>query len=319
MGKNNRALMTGLFLLVFVGITAVIIFWMGHFNQKRNIYTIATRASVSGLNPQSTVFFRGIAVGKVIKVHFDNNDSGTILIPIEVDTDILLTKGVYATLRLKGVTGLNQVELDDNGKISERLPANKDNIAYRIPMKISMTDKLLDSGERLLAKADHLMLRLDSILTDKNIENIGDILVNLKNLSDKLLELNKSLDKALVGIPALSHDAQDTLKHINQLTNELQTLSKELRTLSAKTGNLADKTGLFVDKAGNFADTGKNMGELMTHKTLPKLNELLTDLQATSRQVRNTASLLEKNPQSLLLGPKLSEPGPGEPGFQEQQ
>jgi phospholipid/cholesterol/gamma-HCH transport system substrate-binding protein len=121
--------------------------------------------------------------------------------------------------------------------------------------------------------------------------------------------LNKSLDKALVGIPDLSHDAQTTLKHINGLTIELQTLSKELRILSIKTGD-------FTDKASNFANTGKNMSELLVQTTLPKMNVLLTDLQATSRQVRNTASLLEKNPQSILLGTKLSEPAPGEPDYE---
>jgi phospholipid/cholesterol/gamma-HCH transport system substrate-binding protein len=312
MGKNNRALMTGVFLLVLLSITAIIIFWMGHFNQKRNIYIIATRSSVSGLNPQSTVFFRGIEVGKVIRVRFDPDDSGIILIPIEVDTNILLTKGVYGTLRLKGVTGLNQVELNDDGKISERLPPNTENHADRIPMRSSITDKLMDSGEQLLAKADHLMMRLNTLLNDENTENIGDILGNLKNLSDKLLNLNKRLDEALVGIPALNQDAHTTLKHINTLTNELQSLSKELRALSVKTSKL-------TDKAGNFADSGKNMGELLTQTTLPKLNELLTDLQATSRQVRDTASLLERNPQSLLLGPKQSQPGPGEPGYQENK
>jgi phospholipid/cholesterol/gamma-HCH transport system substrate-binding protein len=312
MGKNNHALMTGVFLLVLVSIVTVIIFWMGHFDKKHNVYTIATWSSVSGLNPQSTVFFRGIAVGKVMSVSFDPENSGIILIPIEIEANIYLTKGVYATLHLKGVTGLNQIELNDEGKITERLPANSDDITHRIPMRISIADKLLSSGEKLLAKADHLILRLYSILTDKNIENIGDILVNLKSLSKKLIDLNNSLDKVLMGIPSLNHDARMTLQHINQLTNELQTLSKELRALSVKTGNL-------TDKAGNFADTGKNMGDLMTHTTMPKLNELLTDLQATSRQVRETADLLERNPQSLLLGPKLSQPGPGEPGFQEQQ
>lgn len=133
---------------------------------------------------------------------------------------------------------------------------------------------------------------------------------NLKNLSDKLIDLNKSLDKALVGVPALTRDAQSTLEHINQLTHELRTLSKNLRDLSTKTGN-------FTDKAGNFADSGKNMGDMLTQTTLPKLNELLTDLRATSRQVRDTANLLEKNPQSLILGPKPSQPGPGEPDYQE--
>ena len=312
MGRNNHALMTGLFLLVLVIITAVIIFWMGHFDRKRNTYTIATRASVSGLNPQSTVFFRGIEVGKVISVQFDPNDSGIILVPIEVDTKIVLTKGVYATLRLKGVTGLTQIELADEGKITERLPDNNSDTANRIPLRASITDKLLDSGERLLAKGDHIMTRLDGLLNDENTENIGDILGNLKTLSQKLNDLNKSIDTALAGVPTLTHDAQDTLKHINHLTNELQTLSKELRVLSVKTGN-------FTDKAGQFADTGKNIGDMMMQSTLPKMNTLLTELQSTSQQVKSTATLLENNPQSLLLGPKSLEPGPGEAGYEESK
>ncbi|MDD1608530.1 MAG: MlaD family protein [Methylococcaceae bacterium] len=310
MGKNKHALITGLFLIIFVAAVTSIIYWIGHFERERNVYVISTREAVAGLNPESTVFYRGIAVGKVLNIKFDPNDSGIILVPIEVDKNILFTKGVYATLRLKGVTGLTQIQLADTGKIIERLPANSRNKAHRIPLVPSMTDKLLDSGEQILAKADHLMVRLNAVLNDENVENIGDILGNLKNLSNKLIDLNKSLDKVLIGIPELNHDAQATLKHINNLTLELQTLSKELRVLSNKTGH-------FADKASNFADAGKDISEILVQKTLPKMNILLTDLQATSRQVRNTASLLERNPQSLLLGTKLSEPAPGEPDYEE--
>jgi phospholipid/cholesterol/gamma-HCH transport system substrate-binding protein len=309
-GKNKHALITGLFLVIFVAAVTSIIYWIGHFERERNVYVIATREAVAGLNPESTVFYRGIAVGKVLNIKFDPDDSSIILVPIEVDKNIIFTKGVFATLRLKGVTGLTQIQLADAGKITEPLPANSHDKAFRIPLLPSMTDKLLDSGEKILTKADHIMVRLDALLNDENLENVGDILGNIKNLSDKLIDLNKSLDKALVGIPDLSHDAQITLKHINGLTLELQTLSKELRALSVKTGQL-------TDKAGNFADTGKDMGNLLMQTTLPKMNVLLTDLQATSRQVRNTASLLEKNPQSLLLGTKLSEPAPGEPDYED--
>lgn len=310
MGSNKHALITGLFLVIFVAAISTIIYWIGHFERERNVYIISTREAVAGLNPESTVFYRGIAVGKVLNIKFDPDDSSIILVPIEVDKNILFTKGVYATLRLKGVTGLTQIQLADTGKITERLPANSNNKAYRIPLVPSMTDKLLDSGEKLLAKADHIMVRLDGLLNDENTENVGDILGNLKNLSDKLIDLNKSLDKALVGIPNLSHDAQTTLKHINGLTIELQSLSKDLRALSIKTGQL-------TDKAGGFAETGNDMGMLLMQTTLPKMNTLLTDLQATARKVNSAATLLEKNPQSLLLGIEPAEPAPGEPDYKD--
>ncbi len=106
MGRENHALITGLFLIALVTASTAIVFWIGTMNKERNLYVISTRKSVSGLNPESTVFYRGIAVGKVLKVHFDPLDSGTIFVPIAVDISIVLSKGVYATLRLKGVTGL---------------------------------------------------------------------------------------------------------------------------------------------------------------------------------------------------------------------
>jgi len=304
MGRENHALITGLFLIALVTASTAIIFWIGTMNQERNLYVISTRASVSGLNPESTVFYRGIAVGKVLNVQFDPLDSGTILVPIEVDKKIVLTKGVYATLRLKGVTGLTQIQLEDSGTISEELPPG-DNAMIRIPLVPSLTDKLMDSGEELLHKADHLMQRLSSLLNDENEKNIGGILSNLKTLTDKLSELQKSVDKALAGVPALTTDARKTLNNIDTLANDLQRLTRDVQNLSAK--------------AGNLVDSGKNTGDALEQTTLPKVNKLLTELQATTQQVKRVATMLENNPQELLLGPTQRDAGPGEPGYKEQQ
>ncbi|MGZ5007224.1 MAG: MlaD family protein [Methylobacter sp.] len=304
MGRENHALITGLFLITLVIASTATIFWLGTMNQERNVYVVSTRASVSGLNPESTVFYRGIAVGKVLNVKFDPLDSSNILVPIEVDKNIVLSKGVYATLRLKGVTGLTQIQLEDSGTINEPLEPG-DKPTSRIPLVPSMTDKLMDSGEELLHKADHLMQRLSAILNDENEKNIGGILSNLKTLTDKLSALQKSVDKALAGIPALNTDAQKTLSNIDALANELQGLTKEVQSLSVK--------------AGKLVDSGKNTSDTLTQTTLPKVNKLLTELQSTTQQVKRVANMLESNPQELLLGPSEQDTGPGEPGYKEQQ
>lgn len=304
MGRENHALITGLFLVALVTASTAIIFWIGTMDQERNIYVISTQASVSGLNPESTVFYRGIAVGKVLSVKFDPLDSGTILVPIEIDKNIVLSKGVYATLRLKGVTGLTQIQLEDSGNISEKLSPGDDSMS-RIPLVPSLTDKLMDTGEELLHKADHLMQRLSSLLNDENEKNIGGILSNLKTLTDKLSELQKSVDKALATIPAVSTDARKTLAHIDALTTDLQSLTKDVQQLSVK--------------ASSLVDTGKTSGDLLTQTTLPKVNKLLIELQATTTQVKRVATMLENNPQELLLGPNQQDAGPGEPDYKEQQ
>jgi len=302
MSRNNHALMTGLFLVALITATVVVIYWIGHFERERDLYVISTRQSVSGLNPESTVFYRGIAVGKVRKIQFDPKDFGTILIPIEVDKDITLTKGVYATLRLKGVTGLTQIELQDDGKIREILPPGDDPMT-RIPLVPSLTDKLMVMGEHLLTKAEQIMGRLNVLLNDENAKNIGEILSNFNTLTVKLSDLQVSVDKALAGVPALSADAQKTLAHIDDLTADLQHLAKNVQILSNKAGNLADK--------------GQTTGDLLLQTTLPKVHDLLTELQSATAQIRRVAALLENDPQSLLLGPAEPEPGPGEPGYKE--
>jgi phospholipid/cholesterol/gamma-HCH transport system substrate-binding protein len=302
MGRNNRALLTGLFLVVLLTATISVVYWLGNLERERDVYVISTQASVSGLNPESTVFYRGIAVGKVLNIRFDPENSGIILIKIEVDKHIVFTRGVFATLQFKGVTGLTQLELRDTGKIPDKLPLG-DDIANHIPLMPSVTDRLLDSGDDLLKKADHLMIRLSSLLNEENEKNIVGILANLKTLSGKLESLQKSVDNALVGIPALTKDASKTLKHIDALAGDLQGLSKEAKNLS--------------NKVGTVADTGNAAGNQFVQTTLPKVNKLLAELQTTTEQVKRIATTFENNPQSVLLGPEHEEPGPGEPGFEE--
>jgi phospholipid/cholesterol/gamma-HCH transport system substrate-binding protein len=302
MGRNNRALFSGLFLVLLITATTSIVYWLGHLDRERDIYVVSTQASVSGLNPESTVFFRGIAVGKVLDIRFDPEHADIILIKIEADKNIVFTKGVYATLQYKGVTGLTQLELRDTGKIPEQLPPGVD-IANRIPLEPSVTDRLLNSGDDLLKKADHLMNRLSSLLNEENEKNIVDILANLKTLSEKLAHLEKSVDKALLGIPALTTDARKTLKNVDTLATELQTLSKEAKNLSKK--------------AVAVADTGNAAGNQFVQSTLPKINRLLAELQTTTEQVKRIANNFENNPQSVLLGPEREDPGPGEPGYEE--
>lgn len=302
MGKNKHALVAGVFLVILIAASTAVIYWIGHFERERNLYVVSTTESVIGLNPESTVFYRGIAVGKVLALRFDSKNPGIILVPIEVDKNIVLTRAVSATLQLKGVTGLTQLQLEDTGSLTEVLPPGDDPMT-RIPLRESLTDRLMNSGEQLLKKADYLMLRLGSLLNDQNAENIGDILENLKTLSGKLTQLQESVDKALAGIPSLTEDASNTLNHINALSLDLQALSKQAQTLTVK--------------ASSFADTGRNAGDVLIHTTLPKVNQLLSDLQNTTQEIKRVAAMLENNPQSLLLGPAQPEPGPGEPGYEE--
>lgn len=317
MRRHNFALYTGLFILILLSGTLALGYWLGHFERQRNPYIVETKASVSGLAPESTVFYRGIAVGKVLRIQFDPQDSGTILVNIEVDKTIVLTKAVYATLRLKGVTGLSQIQLDEKVGGAEILPPG-DAPEHRIPLVPSMTDRLLDSSEDLLKKADHLMQRLSILLSDENEKNITDILVNLKSLSDKLIRLQAGVDRALNDFPVLSKEAKKTMGHIDFVSDDARKTLKHIDVLAEDLRHLTAEVHTLSRHAGELVHSGNQSAEQITQTTLPKINQLLVDVQAASQRIQRTATALDNNPQALLLGPDArQDSGPGEPGYQE--
>ncbi|GAB4256517.1 MAG: MlaD family protein [Methylomicrobium sp.] len=302
LAKNTHNLATGLFLLILIAALIGITYWIGNLERARDLYVISTRDSVTGLNPESTVFYRGIAVGKVLKVNFDPKDPLTILIEIEVDKNIRFTRGVFATLRLKGVTGLTQIDLQDSGVSEEWLePGNRP--SQRIPLLPSLTDRLLSSGEEILVKAEQLMLRLDRVLSDENEEHSREILRNLDVASSKLSGLEDQLGVVLQKMPALIDSAHTTLVKIDDLTVDLKAAAISVKKLS--------------DNADRLVTSSSDVGAVLQQTTLPKAHNMMDELTATLDRLKRIAAMIETHPQALLLGPPESGPAPGEPGYQE--
>lgn len=302
MGKNSYALVTGLFLAILVTVMVVIVIWLGDFQTRTNSYVVATRNSVTGLKTGSTVYYRGIAVGKVSAVAFDPDDPEVIIAPINISKKITLTRGVYATLNLKGVTGLTQIALQDSGSNLEPLPAGK-KPSDRIPIKPSFIDRLSDSGEDILLQTRELMTRLNQLLSDENEQHIQKILGNVETATSQFIKLQEQADKTLQGLPALTADMRRSLAHVDDLTVDFKDVAQQLKIIAPRIEELV--------KSGTAASN------IIVETTLPRANVLLVELQSTTRRFKRVATLLENDPQAFLLGRDKTEPGPGETGFEE--
>jgi len=303
MGKETYALLTGLFILVLGSAVVAISIWLGHYGNERDRYIVATQGSVSGLNSESTVIYRGVDAGKVSAIRFDPNDPRTILVQIEVNKGLPITLGTYARLRIQGLTGLAQIELNDSGENITPLKTSKKHPA-QIPLQPSLIDKLSDSGGSILLQTDELIARLMSVLDENNRQHLQHILANLETATGQLVTLEQRMDKAFAEAPGLSAKAKETLSHFDDLTMDLKKLSRQIQTFTAS--------------AEALVLSGKLVGDAMTKTTLPRLNALLDDLQSTTAQVKRASGKLAKDPQALLYGLQPQEPGPGEPGYQER-
>jgi phospholipid/cholesterol/gamma-HCH transport system substrate-binding protein len=309
MSKESYALLTGLFVLVLGATLVAISIWLGHYGEEHDSYIVTTQGSVSGLNVESTVLYRGVDAGKVAAIDFDPDDPRTILVRIEVNKGMPITQGTFARLRVQGLTGLAQVELSDSGANPAPLNTSEEHPA-RIPLHPSLVDKLSDAGGNILFHADELMTRLTDMLNENNRERIQRILANVETASGQLTGLEARMDKAYAAVQGASEDVQGasakavkTLSHIDEAAADLRKLTRQIQT--------------FAESASTLTMTGKNAADALMKTTLPRLNALLDDLQLTTVRVKKLSGLLERNPQALLYGPRPSEPGPGEPGYKE--
>src|SRR3954465_5588798 len=121
MENKAHAMAAGLFVLAVAALLLVLAGWLTRDTGVRDPYEISTRESVSGLQPQATVRYRGVDVGKIDSIGFDPKKQGSVLIKLEIDRAAPVTKDTFATLGYQGVTGLAFVQLDDEGHPAPRL------------------------------------------------------------------------------------------------------------------------------------------------------------------------------------------------------
>jgi phospholipid/cholesterol/gamma-HCH transport system substrate-binding protein len=305
MTKESYALLTGLFVIVLGAALIGISTFLGSYGIVRDTYIVVTTDTVSGLNAESTVIYRGVAAGKVTAIDFDPQDVRNILVRVEINRGLPITKGTFATLRTQGLTGLAQVELNDKGENPEPLQTRPDDPA-RIPLRPSLLDRLTESGEDLLPKLTQLADQLNSLVGEQNRHHVQAILASGETAAHDLISLEKRAQDVLSGFPALNQQARKSMGEISALTEDFRVTSKHVRAA-------ADSTAAFAQSGRATADTMQTIAKQL----LPRVETLIGDLQRTTDQIRRFSATVENDPQSLLLGHPTPSPGPGEPGYEE--
>lgn len=313
MENRSHALIAGLF-TVLLGIAATLsLWWFGGETEQTRDYLVVTAKSVSGLNPQAQVRYRGISVGRVESIDLDRENPRNILIRIRIRDDVPVTEGAVARLGYQGVTGIAHIQLDyantGNGKAgdSTRAPLLVDPKGGlpRIAMEDSFVEALTDTGADTLKEIHNLVANINRFLNPENRKAMAHTLNNLASASDNAREASMRLRQALS--EQNLHALQAILKNTEHAAGQAGHFFAEARGLVTRLQSVSDKLGVTLD----------NLNGPSSSATLPSLNELGRDLAAASRQLSRVLQMLEDQPQSLILGKRKQMPGPGEAGFVE--
>jgi phospholipid/cholesterol/gamma-HCH transport system substrate-binding protein len=302
MVRETYALLTGLFVVVLGTALIAAALFLGDYGNERDVYIVSTQGVVSGLNPESMVIYRGVRAGKVVSIQFDPKDSRNILVRIELDKGLPITHGTYATLRVQPLTGLAQIELNDSGENPEPLQTSLERPAL-IPLRPSLFDQLTGSGTDLLTQAAQITNRLNTLLGDDNQVRLQHTLKALEIAARELVTLEQRASSLLERIPGIEETLHEALQAHSSMAHDVRETSRRIRELA--------------DDVGRLASLGRAAGESLIGERMAEWDAMLADLRRTAASFRKLSKALEEDPQTLLLGPRPSPPGPGEPGYQE--
>ena len=303
MENKAHALAAGAFVLVVTAVLALLAVWLTRDNIERDLYEMSTGEIISGLQPQAAVRFRGVQVGKVEFIGFDNKVKGNVLVRVSIATGAPITQSTFATVASQGVTGLGFIQLDDSDPSSPRLKIN-DEDPPRIPLQPGGLDKLLKQGEIILTELQQASTRFNKVLSDDNQQTINTAVTQFGEAAVSLNRVAKGLEPTVAGLPALSRSTTATLTSVKGAADELGRTAARLNEKGGPLDKLAE--------GGAALAAGV---ETINAGTLPKLGSVADETARTMRQLRRTVSAVDDNPQSLIFGNGPPAPGPGEPGF----
>ena len=318
MENKSHAMAAGAFVLVVSALLGLLAVWLMRDTSQRDMYEMSTSETVSGLQPQAVVRFRGVPVGKVELIGFDSKIKGNVLIRISVDRSAPVTKSVFATVASQGVTGLGFIQLDDSGTSSERLVPNDDD-PPRIVLKPGGLEKLLKQSEVIFNQFEQASTKLNQMLAEDNqkrltlaLDSMGQAAISVTGLSNTMTSiLNAQLGPDKVNIPKL-------VKNLDAAVVSLQDTSTKAGAAIAEVGITAQRLNEKGGPLDKLSEGGTALAagvETFSAATLPKLGAVADETARTMRQLRRTVNAVDDNPQSLIFGNGTPQPGPGEPGF----
>lgn len=310
MENKAHAIAAGAFVLAITALLALLAIWLTRDDGDRNLFELSTRETISSLQPQAQVRFRGVPVGKVEFIGFDHKIKGNVLIRISVDQGTPLTKATYATISSQGVTGLGFIQLEDKGESAELLVPN-DNDPPRIALKPGLLDKMLARGEVIMEQVEQASTKLNTLLGPENQQALMGTVKQFGETADSLNKLTLKLDPFVASLPALSREASITMKSLKVAADDVSKTATEV-------GNTAERLNAKGGPLDKVAEGGAALAasvETFSAATLPRLGEVAEETTRTMRQLRRTVNTVGDNPQSLIFGNGSPTPGPGEAGF----
>ncbi len=310
MENRSHALAAGLFtVLMFLGV-ALSVWWLGGNHQDATELQLIAKGRVDGLSTQSQVRFRGMRVGKVLRIKIEDDEPYRILVTVQVAKTVPLSQATRAELALVGVTGLAFVQLDERGPERGPLPVGVDGLPY-LDLAPSSIETITKSATGVMAQLSEVLTKVNQLLTADTLNRLERTIAHVERMSAQAERSTQYLPEVLNATRSLL--APDNLAHFKSALAQIDHASGELRPLLTQAQGSLKQMDILSRRLNTLTqDTGQDLGE-----NLPRVQRLIREATSNAKELSRTLDELRRAPQSLLYGRPTPLPGPGEAGYAE--
>jgi len=284
----------GLFSIVFLAAFAVAVFWFGKFGIKDDYdrYRVLATESVSGLNVEAPVKYRGVVVGSVadIRINTENTELIEIILKVKKNTPIKVNS--VASLKPQGITGLSFVDITPGDNKTALLMGSE--TTEKIPTiryGQSLFGKFDSTFTVMVDSLQNILQKVDTAMSEQNMAQVSKTLQNLQEVSAKLSTRLDELGEIAQNSKELPNDAKEAIKKVSSAADSVNAAAAKIDKAMAR---------------GDF-DFKKDIAKVANESA-----KLLENLRELSKESNTLVKDIQKNPSSILFESKDIPKGPGE-------
>ncbi len=289
----------GLFVLLLGTSLVAAVLWLsaGGFNRKvYDTYLVYMSESVSGLNYEAPVKYRGVEVGRVKGLSLDHGERVRLELQIERGTPIKVD--TVAVLRVQGLTGVAYIELEGGTRNAPALQAENGDAYPVIKTKPSLLVRLDTAVTDLLTTLNRVSNSLEDVMDADNRKALKKTLADMAILSDTLVAHKADIETSLRAMARTTENTAQASAQLHELIGQMQASAQALGQM----GKDVSRSSAAVNRTMDKADDSVNR---LNEEVLPQLTQTLGEVQGLSEE-------LSRNPNALLFGRQPAPSGPGE-------
>lgn len=280
-------------------------------------YLIYFNESVSGLNLNAPVKYRGISVGKVVDLRINPSNIEQVQATVEILKTTPIKETTVAKLTAQGITGLTYINLSLGDNSAPLLKAKKGEhypIIKSVPSLFKNVEKSL--GE-LSSQLSDVLEKANTFLDESNRNDTHRVLAHTANI---LEHVDAMLDETTVqhlrssarNLDKFSFQLTALTPKIDQfVTNSIAWEDKMSNSFESIQNTYSDMGGIMDNMAHSFANVEKDVKDASLN-IVPTINESLLQMQSTMIEFDEVLREYKRSPSDILFKETKQKRGPGE-------